>query len=229
MDSEIIAGYKTYIDLLKTDMLAGKEILSTGMMGEIRRCQMAIDRAIKGHKVVIISSGDAGIYGMASLVLELLADQGLSDKLEVRIIPGIPALSAAASLLGAPLTHDFAVISLSDLMTPWELIKSRVKAAAEADFVLVIYNPRSKKRHWQLGRIRDIIKEYREKDCPVGIVRNATRNNESVKITTIAELDGSEVDMLTILIIGNSQTKVCDGKMITPRGYIKKYKNKTTS
>ncbi len=216
-------GYKTYMELLAPEILAGKETLSSGMTGEISRCRMAIQKALGGKDTAIVSSGDSGIYGMAGLILELLADQDLSDKVEVEVIPGISALSSAAALLGAPLMHDFAVISLSDLMTPWDRIEARVEAAARTDFVLVIYNPRSRKRDWQLSRVRDVILKYRKGDTPVGIVRNAAREKESVHMTTLSRMDESIVDMLSILLVGNSRTRMIGDKMVTPRGYLEKY------
>ena len=223
-DAQVIVGYRTYMGLIEPSLLEGKETIATGMRDEIRRCQLAIEQALKGKETVVVSSGDAGIYGMAGLVLELLTEQKLQDKLEVEVIPGIPALTAAAALLGAPLMHDFSVISLSDLMTPWEVIQIRLEAAAKSDFVLVIYNPRSKKRNWQLGEGLNLILKYRHKHTPVGIVRNAMREGQSVQITNLSDLDESQVDMLSILIIGNSRTRVLGGKMVTPRGYLEKYK-----
>jgi len=219
-------GYKTYLDLIDAELLEGKEIISTGMKGEIRRCRMAIEKALAGMDTALVSSGDAGIYGMAGLVLELLADQDLPDKVGVEVIPGIPALSAAAALLGAPLMHDFAVISLSDLMTPWEIIRQRVEAAAKADFVLVIYNPKSGKRDWQLEEVRKLILKFRGGHTPVGIVRNATRAGESIHITTLSRLDEIQVDMLSIIMVGNSMTRTLGGGMVTPRGYMEKYCSK---
>ena len=226
LQAEVIVGYKTYMDLIDPELLKGKEAISTGMMDEIRRCEMAIEKALDRKDTAVVSSGDAGIYGMAGLILELLAEQGLLDKVEVEVIPCIPALSAAAALLGAPLMHDFAVISLSDLMTPWEVIQSRIEAAVKADFVLVIYNPRSKKRNWQLDKVRELILEHRDKQTPVGIVRNAMRDGQSVKITTLSNLDKSGVDMLSILVVGNSLTRVLGGRMVTPRGYMGKYRDR---
>lgn len=229
LKAEVIVAYKTYMDLIAPEILEGKETISTGMTGEIRRCRMAIEKALGGKDTAIVSSGDSGIYGMAGLVLELLADQGLLDNVKVEVIPGIPALSAAAALLGAPIMHDFAVISLSDLMTPWEEIQKRVEAAAKTDFVLIIYNPRSKKRTWQLSRVRKLILKYRDGHTPVGIVRNAARDGESVRITTLSRLDEFSVDMLSILVVGNSRTRVVGGKMVTPRGYLEKYRDREKS
>lgn len=216
-------GYSTYINLIESELLEGKKTISTGMRGEISRCRMAIEEALAGLNTAVVSGGDAGIYGMAGLVLELLAEQGLLDKIPVEVIPGVPALSAAAALLGAPLMHDFAVISLSDLMTPWDMIEARVEAVAKTDFVLVIYNPRSEKRQWQLRKVRDLLLKHRAGDTPVGIVRNASREGESLQITTLSRLDERGVDMLSILLVGNSRTKVFGKKMVTPRGYLEKY------
>ncbi|MCF8129750.1 MAG: precorrin-3B C(17)-methyltransferase, partial [Deltaproteobacteria bacterium] len=223
LQAEVIVGYKTYMDLIDPEILAGKETLTSGMTGEIKRCRIAIEQALEGKDTAIVSSGDSGIYGMAGLVIELVADQGLLDRMEVEIMPGISALSAAAALLGGPLMHDFAVVSLSDLMTSWDEIEARVDAAAKTDFVLVIYNPRSKKRDWQLSRVREVISEYRTNDTPVGIVRNAARKDESVRITTLSQIDESTVDMLSILLVGNSKTRIIGDKMVTPRGYLEKY------
>ena len=221
--AEVIVGYKTYMELVEPELLVGKETISTGMMKEITRCQMAIDKACQGKETAVVSSGDAGIYGMAGLVLELLAEQNLMDHVEVEVIPGISSLSAAAALLGAPLMHDFAVISLSDLMTPWEVIEARVEAAAGADFVLVIYNPRSAKRDWQFEAVLRLVVKSRGEDIPVGLVRNAARKDESTTITTISGLNANDVDMLSIIIVGNSQTRIIGDKMVTPRGYMEKY------
>jgi len=218
-------GYKTYMELIDSELLEGKETISTGMTGEIRRCRMAIEKALDGMDTAVVSSGDAGIYGMAGLLLELLDEQGLVDGVEVEVIPGIPALSAAAALLGAPLMHDFAVISLSDLLTPWELIQERLEAAARADFVLVIYNPRSKKRNWQLGQALELIGRHRSGNTPVGIVRKAMRDGQNIQITSLSQMDESLADMLSVLVVGNSKTRTLGGKMVTPRGYLEKYKN----
>ncbi len=221
--AEVIVGYRGYIDLVDPALLKAKEIISTGMRGEVERCERAIERATEGRQTAVVSSGDPGIYGMAGLVLELLADRDLLGRIDVEVIPGIPALAAAAALLGAPLMHDFAVISLSDLMTPWEVIRTRVEAALKADLVLVIYNPRSKKRDWQLKEVRNLILKHRGEGVPVGIVRNAARANEEVRVVEIGQMDEMIIDMLSILLIGNSQTRMVGGKMVTPRGYLEKY------
>lgn len=221
--AEVIVGYDTYMNLLDPGILQGKETISTGMRREIERCRAAIRKTIEGKKTAVISSGDAGIYGMAGLIYELIEEDGLLESIEVEVLPGIPALCAAAALLGAPLMHDFAVISLSDLLTPWDTILSRAKAATDSDFVIVLYNPRSKKRNWQLGKVKEMILEHRDADTPVGIVRNAMRKGQEVRLTTLRDLDVSGVDMLSILIVGNSRTRVIGGKMVTTRGYKTKY------
>jgi precorrin-3B C17-methyltransferase len=227
----VVVGYKMYIELVRP-LLQGQEIVATGMMGELQRCQLAIDRALAGAKVALVSSGDVGIYGMAGLVLEICRERGLrlgpleagsEADLALEVIPGVPALAAAAALLGAPLMHDFASISLSDLLTPWEIIKKRVEAAAAADFVIVMYNPKSKKRDWQLGAVREMVVQHRRPETPVGIVSRAMREGQEVIITSLAEMLQHPVDMQTIIIIGNSQTYAAGGHMITPRGYLDKY------
>jgi precorrin-3B C17-methyltransferase len=223
VDADVVVGYKGYLQLIEPEVLKGKEVISTGMTKEIERCRKAIEKALEGKNTAVVSSGDSGIYGMAGLVLELLIEEGRLDDVEVEMVPGVPALAAAAALLGAPLMHDFAVISLSDLLTPWEIIEQRVKAALEADFVLVFYNPRSRKRNWQLGKVMEMVSEYRGNKAPVGIVRNAMRDGQEVIVGSASELDLSCVDMLSIVLVGNSQTRLTGGRMITPRGYMSKY------
>ncbi|MBI5681915.1 MAG: precorrin-3B C(17)-methyltransferase [Deltaproteobacteria bacterium] len=218
---DVIVGYKTYIDLI-SDVIKGKEIFSTGMTHEKERCQKAIEFAVSGKKVAVISSGDAGIYGMAGLVLELKSHiPHPASHIPVSIIPGVPAFCAAGALLGAPLMNDFASISISDILTPWDTIKKRVGAAARGDFVIVLYNPKSKKRVSQLDEAINIISNFRKDETPVGIVRDATRKDEEIRITTLKDtsLHYDFIDMTTILIIGNSTTFLSDGRMITPRGY----------
>ncbi len=217
--ADCVVGYKRYVDLV-LPFIEGKEIHSRGMMQEVERCKIALDLAHAGKRVAVVSSGDSGIYGMAGLVLELALKES-SAMPEVEVIPGVPAFVAAAALLGAPLMHDFASISLSDLLTPWETIEQRVAAAAGADFVISLYNPKSKKRVVGLQKAIDIVARYREGSTPVGVVRNATRDDESVQLTT---LDGlaefyESIDMLTIIIIGSSTTRSDGGYMVTPRGY----------
>ncbi len=233
-EADVIVGYKTYINLIKC-IVGGKEIVSTGMTQEVERCKAAIELAEKGKKVAVISSGDAGIYGMAGLIYELVVSGQQSvvsqEKTmpaighrplatsDIEVIPGVSALNAAAAILGAPLMHDFAAISLSDLLTPWELIQKRVEAAAMADFVICIYNPKSSGRVEQIGVARDIILRHRRPETPVGIVKNAMREGQKVLITTLAGMLSHDIDMLTTIIIGNSTTYVVDGVMVTPRGY----------
>lgn len=216
-----MAGYARYMGLIEP-LLKGKKTISTGMTEEAKRCSMAIELASRGEIVSVISSGDAGIYGMAGLLFELAAKgRSIGQRFDIEVIPGVPALSAAAAVLGAPLMHDFASISLSDLLTPWDKIEKRIKSASEADFVIVLYNPKSSKRKEGLKRAMDIIRGFRGGLTPVGIVRNATRDNESRVITSIKDFDGhiEGIDMLTIVIVGNSETFEDSGYMITPRGY----------
>lgn len=221
--AELIVGYKRYLDLVPPELAAGKELVSTGMTGEMERAGAALDAARSGRRVAVVSSGDAGVYAMAGLVLELAAERGLLAELDIRVLPGVPALAAAAALLGAPLTHDFACVSLSDLMTPWEVIERRLDAAAGADFVLVVYNPRSRKRDWQLPRALEIVARHRGPDTPVGLVRNAYRPGQAVSAARLADFDAGQVDMLSILVVGNGSTRLEAGRMVTPRGYIAKY------
>jgi precorrin-3B C17-methyltransferase len=223
---------------LVRSLVADKEIIQTGMTKEVDRVSTAIDLARKGKAVALISSGDPGIYAMAGLAFEICAARRLnltpvrtstaeqsneSRTLAVEVVPGIPALCAGAALLGAPLTHDFAAISMSDLLTPWEVIEKRIHAAAGADFVMVIYNPKSKKRHWQLEKARQITLEYRSGETPVGIVTGAMRENQSVAVTTLDRLHMVEVNMQTTVFIGNSTTRLFGDFLYTLRGYGRKY------
>ncbi|MCI5157370.1 MAG: precorrin-3B C(17)-methyltransferase [Candidatus Electrothrix sp. AUS1_2] len=219
--AEVVAGYTTYLDLIRHFISPEQEVLSSAMMQEIDRCRRALELADSGKNVVLVCGGDPGIYAMAGLVYELVRDTGSSSRIE--IIPGIAALNACAAILGAPLMHDFAAISLSDLMTPWELIEKRLRAAATADFVTVIYNPKSKKRTEQIVRAQEIMLEHRDPQTPVGIVSGATREHESVRLTTLAAMSDQEIGMQTTVIIGNSATFVFDDRMVTPRGYSAKY------
>lgn len=231
--AEIVLGYKTYLDLI-SDLLKGKKVVSSGMRKEIDRCRAAIEWAIQGHRVALVSSGDAGIYGMAGLVLDLCCRQDLrvgrpgealepGVKLIVEVIPGVAAFNSAASIVGAPLMHDFASVSLSDHLTPWHVIERRLIAAAEADFVLAIYNPRSKARANLLEKAREILVRYKSPETPVAIVRGAMREGEWVSLTRLKSIPFEEVDMQTVLIVGNSQTYLWSGWMVTPRGYLEKY------
>ena len=228
-----MVGYKTYIRLIEA-LLEGKEVITTGMRAEIDRVRTAIDYAVHGRNTAIVSSGDAGIYGMAGLVLEVCRERSLRVALEgkasadrhdllLEIVPGTPALCAAAALLGAPLMHDFASVSLSDLLTPWEVIVERITHAAKGDFVLVLYNPKSKRRDWQLGAVQELLLKYRAKDTPVGIVSRAMRKGQQVCITTLSEMHTTKVDMQTIVIVGSSKSYFFGDLMITPRGYMDKY------
>lgn len=215
---DTVAGYKTYIELIRP-FLGNQEIVATAMRQEIERCQEVVRLAILGRKVALVSSGDAGIYGMAGILLECLEQADRLD-IEVEMIPGITAANAAASLLGAPLMHDFAVISLSDLLTPWEVIERRVRLAAEGDFVIALYNPKSQGRTSQIETVREILLAHRGPHTPVGIVREALRGPEtSVIISTLADFSKQEIDMLSTVIIGNSQTRRIGPYLVTPRGY----------
>jgi precorrin-3B C17-methyltransferase len=217
------AGYSTYLDLLEPELLAGKAVVETGMTGEVERVQRAVDLALAGERVAVVSSGDAGIYAMAGLVLEVLEERGLLEDLPCEVLPGVPALAAAAALLGAPLTHDFACVSLSDLLTPWEVIARRLDAAASADFVLVLYNPRSKKRSGHLAKALEIIAAHRGPSTPAGVVSRAFRPGQIVTAATLGELDPGAVDMQSLVLVGNSATRLAGGRMLTPRGYAGKY------
>lgn len=214
--AETIVGYKLYIDLI-ADIVKNKHIIASAMRKEIERVQLAIQEAQSGKTVCIISSGDPGVYGMAGLVLEMVSKENLS--LPVEIIPGIPAANAAAAVLGAPLMHDYAVISLSDLLTPWEIIEKRVECASEADFVIVLYNPKSSQRDWQIEKTANIILQHKLPATPVGIVKDASREGESVVITTLDKMTSCPIDMTTIIIIGNSTTFIYNNYMVTKRGY----------
>jgi len=222
---DVVVGYKRYIDLL-SGLIKGKDVFSTGMTQEVERCQKAIEWAMEGERVALVSSGDAGIYGMAGLVFELLRVQGSRFKVQkseipIEVIPGVPAFCAAGAFLGAPLMHDFASISLSDLLTPWETIKKRLEMASGGDFIIILYNPKSRNRTRQLEEAIEIISRYRKGNTPVGIVKDATRDGERVEITTLGEISRhyASIDMSTILIVGNSKTFTHSGRMITPRGY----------
>ncbi len=216
---QIIVGYGLYVDMVPEEIRNAKEVIITGMRHEKERCLAAIAKAQEGKNTAIVCSGDSGIYGMSGLILELLHRENLLEQITVEVIPGIPAVCAAASLLGAPLMHDFACISLSDLLTPWERIEQRLHAAANADFVLALYNPRSKGRSELLQVALNIIKQYRTPDTPVGLVRNAYREKQEVCVESLENFDYEQADMLSTVIIGNSQTKQLGKYMVTPRGY----------
>lgn len=217
--ADVIVGYTVYLDLLG-DRFAGKEFLSTPMKQEAERCRMCFREAEKGKKVAMICSGDAGVYGMASLMFEIREELGIkSEEIGIEVIPGITAATSGAAVLGAPLSHDFCVISLSDLLTPWELIEKRLRAAAEGDFAIAIYNPSSKKRHDYLMKACDILLESESPVRACGYVRSIGRDGEEYHTCTLAELRDTEVDMFTTVFIGNSKSRIIDGKLITPRGY----------
>lgn len=215
--SDIIIGYKTYMDLIK-EYYPGKEMKNSQMTKEVDRCIDVLKLAKEGKNVALISSGDAGVYGMAGIMLEI-AD----GEVEVEIIPGVTATNAAAAIVGAPVMHDYVTISLSNLLTDWELIKKRLELAAQGDFVVSIYNPKSRGRVTQIEEAREIMLKYKPKTTPVAIVRNAGREDEEHVVTTLDEMLNHEINMLTIVIIGNANTFIKDGKMITPRGYSNKY------
>jgi adenosylcobyric acid synthase len=232
--AEVIVGYKTYLEFIEP-LLAGKDVVSSGMMREVERCSEALAIAASGKVVALVSSGDSGIYGMAGLALELAepAKDGAAspfEGVEIIVVPGVSAVQAAASVLGAPLMHDFAVISLSDLMTPFDTIRRRLRAAADADFVVALYNPRSKGRVTQIEEAAAILISARGAEVPVGIVRNACRDGEERIVTTLGEMLSHPIDMFSIVIIGNSSTRFAsDGRIITPRGYAKKYLEPATA
>lgn len=219
--ADVIVGYKTYLELVTDCISSRQEVISSAMMQEIDRCRKALEIADTGSRVALVCGGDPGIYAMAGLVYELARENGSTSRID--IIPGIAALNSCAAILGAPLMHDFAVISLSDLMTPWQRIEQRLKAAAMADFVTVLYNPKSKKRTTQIVRARDIMLEYRAPQTPVGIVSGATRPHETVRLTNLKDMLAAEIGMQSTVIIGNSTTFIFADKMVTPRGYTDKY------
>ncbi|WP_461818970.1 precorrin-3B C(17)-methyltransferase [Blautia stercoris] len=214
-NSDVIIGYTVYVDLVK-EHFAGKEFLTTPMKKEVERCKMAFEEAMKGKTVSMICSGDAGVYGMAGLMYEV----GINyPEVELSVIAGVTAATGGAAVLGAPLIHDFCLISLSDLLTPWEKIETRLLDAAHGDFVICLYNPSSKKRHDYLQKACDLMLKYKSEETVCGIVGNIGRDGESEKVMTLKELRDTQVDMFTTVFIGNSQTKNINGKMVTPRGY----------
>jgi precorrin-3B C17-methyltransferase len=216
-EADVVVGYKYYFQFVEQYLKPGCECIDTGMKKERERAEQAFQIAEQDKTVVVISSGDAGIYGMAPLIYEMKRER--QSDIEIEALPGISAFQKAASLLGAPVGHDLCIISLSDLMTPWELIERRIKAAATGDFVTAVYNPKSHGRYWQLYRLQELFLKVRSADTPVGYVRQAGRAEQEVKVMTLSALDPEDIDMFTIIIIGNSQSYVADGKFITPRGY----------
>ena len=235
-DVDTVAGYDTYIELV-APLIVGKHIIRSAMTREVERVAAAIDTALQGHACALISSGDPGIYAMAGLAFEMCRERQIAvtspvsrdspppgaPGLVVEVVPGIPALSAGAALLGAPLTHDFAVISLSDLLTPWETIARRIEAAAAADFVVVIYNPRSRRRKDQLTKTQKILLKHRNGRTPVGIVSRAYRDGQDVRIVALEDLHTATVDMQTTVFVGSSSSFQYLDFMVTPRGYTAKY------
>ncbi len=214
-ESDVIIGYTVYVDLVK-DHFSEKEFLTTPMKREVERCTLAFEEAEKGKTVSMICSGDAGVYGMAGLMYEVGKDY---PKTELVIVPGVTAATAGAAVLGAPLIHDFCLISLSDLLTPWEKIEARLLAAAEADFVICLYNPSSRKRHDYLRKACDLMLQHKSPDTVCGIVSQIGREGENAQLMSLSALRDTQVDMFTTVFIGNSQTKELRGKMVTPRGY----------
>ncbi|MDY3619039.1 precorrin-3B C(17)-methyltransferase [Agathobaculum sp.] len=212
---DCVAGYPLYLSLIEP-LLEGKARIETAMKQEVLRCEAARDAALSGKTVAMVSSGDAGVYGMAGLMHEVC---GAYPEIEIEVVPGVTAATAGAAVLGAPLTHDFAVISLSDLLTPWEVIEKRLRCAAEADFVLCLYNPASKKRADYLRRACGIVRAFRADETPCGLVRNIGRAGETGEILTLVDLQDTPADMTTTVFIGSSRTRVVNGRLVTPRGY----------
>lgn len=212
-DCDVVVGYSTYIKIIE-DIIGDKSVVQTGMTGEVERCQKAVDLAMTGKEVAVVSSGDAGIYGMAPLLFQLA-----EDKVAVEVIPGITAANAAASILGAPLANDYVSISLSDLMTPWQVIENRLRAVSQADLVTCLYNPMSKGRPDYLRKACDIALESKPADTICGTVRNALRGEPEVWLGTLQELRDRQVDMFTLVIMGNRASRLLNGKMVTDRGY----------
>ncbi len=214
--SDVVAGYSVYVELVK-DLCGDKTIINTAMMKEVERCEQAAISAKNGQTVAMISSGDAGVYGMASLMIEVC--EQLDVHVPIEVVAGITAANSAAAVLGAPLSHDFATISLSNLLTPWEKIEKRLYHASKAGFITVLYNPSSKKRHDFLFKACDILLQNLSPDTMCGYVKNIARNGQESKILTLKELQNEQVDMFTTIVVGNETTKVINNKLVTPRGY----------
>lgn len=215
---DVIVGYKTYVKLIE-EIITNQQVISTGMTKEVNRCRRALQEAATGKQVAMISSGDPGVYGMAGLVLELWQNWPQKEQIDIEIIPGVTAAGAAAACLGAPLMQDFVTISLSDLLTPWEEIQCRVELAAQGDFVVAIYNPKSKKRLEQIEWVRQTMLRYRDPATLVGIVRNACRSAQEITVSNLDQFTSNPIDMFSLVIIGNSKTKRIDRFLVTPRGY----------
>ncbi len=220
--ADVVIGYQVYIDFIRSLLQPHQELVLSPIGSEVERAKQSLELAATGQHVAMISSGDIGIYAMASPIFELLQQQP-EPKPEVQVYPGVSAIQATAAKLGAPLGHDFCTISLSDLLTPWSVIERRLQAAAWGDFVIGFYNPRSKKRDWQLQRALEILLAYRSEDTPVAMVRNITRHDEEVTLTTLTEFEPEQVDMFTLVLVGNSQTFATTDRMITPRGYVREH------
>jgi len=223
-EADVVVGYVTYIKLV-ADLLEGKEVVRKGMTEELDRAVSALEAARAGKKVALISSGDAGVYGMAGPTYEVLFQAGWTpaDEVQVEVVPGASAINACAARVGAPLTHDFCSISLSDLLTPWPVIARRLDAAAQADFVVALYNPKSGRRTRQIVEAQRLFLRHRRPDTPVAVVKSAYRRRERIEFTTLDAMADSEIGMLSTVLIGNSHTFVRDGLMVTPRGYANKY------
>ncbi|SMF40097.1 precorrin-3B C17-methyltransferase [Pseudobacteriovorax antillogorgiicola] len=223
-EADLVVGYQTYM-LLVRKLIKGKDKVQTGMTEEIGRARMAVDEAANGKVVAIISSGDAGVYGMATLMFEVLKERGWQqgDAPDIQVIPGMTALNACASLVGAPLGHDSCMISLSDLLTPWDIIERRIEAAASSDFVIGLYNPASGRRQRQIVRAQQIVSQYRDPTTPVALIKSAYRHRQKVVKTDLEHMIDYEIGMLTTVLIGSTQTYMYEGYMVTPRGYHHKY------
>lgn len=211
-ESEVLVGYSFYIELLG-DLVKAKEVIKTGMRGELERCKAAIESSRAGKTTAIVSTGDSGLYGMAGPIHEM------AEGVEIEVVPGISSAFSAAAELGAPIMHDFCTISLSDLLTPWETIESRLEMASKADFVIALYNPKSKTRTTQIERAFEIIREHKADSTPVGIVKNSGRFGKAVSTSTLGDTDFEDIDMMTVVIVGNKETYFKDGNIVTPRGY----------
>jgi len=222
-EADVVVGYKYYFQFIESYVKDDCECIDTGMKKERERAEQAFRLAEQGKTVCVISSGDAGLYGMAPLIYEMKREK--QSDIEIVSLPGISAFQKAASLLGAPIGHDVCLISLSDLMTPWNVIERRIKAAAVGDFVTAVYNPKSHGRYWQLYRLQEIFLQERSAETPVGYVRQAGREEQEIKVTTLGAFDPEDVDMFTVVLIGNSQSYIVDGEIITPRGYYREEKD----
>ena len=217
--ADLVVGYTAYIALIR-DAFPDKEMVSTGMKKEVDRCRLAVEAAVNGKTTAVVCSGDSGIYGMAGLIYEVAQDY---PPIDIEVVPGITAACGGAAILGAPLTHDFAVISLSDLLTPWEKIERRLHAAAQADFVVCLYNPRSRSRADMLRRACDILLSVKSGETPCGYVKNIGRAGQTAVVLSLSQLrDCEDVDMFTTVFVGNEQTMVLNGKLVTPRGYLQR-------